>query len=102
MNPVMLNPSPHKRYHGPTFETHHHQSRYPKSRLFGYLPDLPYVISCMNPVVMMMRSSPTSPRLCPSVQAHSIAEDPSQAKLCFFTIILSLSKGPRVWPGTLA
>ena len=35
----------------------------------------------MNPVVMMMRSSPTSPRLYPAVQAHSIAEDPSQAKL---------------------
>ena len=58
-----------------------HERRYPKSRLFGYLPDLPYVISCMNPVVMMMRSSPTSPRLYPAVQAHSIAEDPSQAKL---------------------
>ena len=31
--------------------TQHHQSRYPKSRLFGYLPDLPLdVSSCMNPV----------------------------------------------------
>ena len=68
-------------YHCLRVQTHHHHSRYPKSRLFGYLPDLPYVISCMNPVVMMMRSSPTSPRLYPAVQAHSIAEDPSQAKL---------------------
>ena len=67
--------------------TQHHQSRYPKSRLFGYLPDLPYVISCMNPVVMMMRSSPTSPRLYPAVQAHSIAEDPSQAKLQRWVLI---------------
>ena len=81
MNPVMLNPSPHKGYHCLRVQTHHHHSRYPKSRLFGYLPDLPYVISCMNPVVMMMRSSPTSPRLYPAVQAHSIAEDTSQAKL---------------------
>ena len=81
MNPVMLNPSPHKGYHCLRVQTHHHHSRYPKSRLFGYLPDLPYVISCMNPVVMMMRSSPTSPRLYPAVQAHSVAEDPSQAKL---------------------
>ena len=32
---------------------HHHQSRYPKSRLFGYLPDLPSdVIACMNPVTL--------------------------------------------------
>ena len=31
--------------------TQHYQSRYPKSRLFGYLPDLPSdVSSCMNPV----------------------------------------------------
>ena len=81
MNPVMLNPSPHKGYHCLRVQTHHRHSRYPKSRLFGYLPDLPYVISCMNPVVMMMRSSPTSPRLYPAVQAHSIAKDPSQAKL---------------------
>ena len=31
--------------------TQHHQSMYPKSRLFGYLPDLPSdVSSCMNPL----------------------------------------------------
>ena len=33
--------------------THHHQSRYPKSRRFGYLPDLPSdVIACMSPVML--------------------------------------------------
>ena len=32
---------------------HHHQSRYQKSRLFGYLPDLPSdVIACMSPVML--------------------------------------------------
>ena len=107
MNPVMLNPSPHKGYHCLRVQTHHHsrslgrhrlheprdaepfspqrislpkssdpsppqqvpkkstrvtmrdllhERRYPNSRLFGYLPDLPYVISCMNPAVMTMRA----------------------------------------------
>ena len=42
--------------------TLHHQSRHPKSRLFGYLPGLPSdVISCMNPVMLTFWVPPDLP-----------------------------------------
>ena len=53
----------------PDDPTHHHQSRYAKSRLFGYLPDLPSdVIACMNPV--MLNPSPHRGYDCLRVQTH--------------------------------
>ena len=49
--------------------THHHQSRYPKSRLFGYLPDLRSdVVACMN--LVMLIPFPHNGYHCLRVQTH--------------------------------
>ena len=52
------------RWVSPGDRTHPHHSRYPKSRLFGYLPGLLYLISCTD--------LPSDVSSCPQGAAHGL------------------------------
>ena len=91
--------SPHKKYHCPRVETHHHQSRYPKSRLFGYLPDLPRDLlhEPRGDDDAFLTDKSASMSLCPGTLYRRGPLAGQTAK-----VGSTIEDCPRVWPGTLA